>query len=93
MPLKLRGQITPDHRLEVELPPHVQPGEVEVMIEYTETWTDAELEALHTSPSPQTSAEILAWLRANPPMGWEQVEDSAAWVEEERRRQAQARRW
>jgi hypothetical protein len=88
--LELRGRITEEGRLEVDLPPGVPPGEARVTIELpsTEGWSKQELaEALKVEPL--KGAEILA---AGLTGGWEGVESGADWVGRRRRERREWRR-
>jgi hypothetical protein len=81
--LKLRGRITEEGRLEVDLPPGIPAGEARVTIEVppTERWSPQEIaEALKIEPL--TGAEIIAAGLAG---GWEGIEDGAEWVDRRRR--------
>jgi hypothetical protein len=81
--LKLRGRITEEGRLEVDLPSGIPAGEARVTIEVppTEGWSSQEIaEALKIEPL--TGAEIVAAGLAG---GWEGIEDGAAWVDRRRR--------
>lgn len=60
------------------------------------TWTAEELAEAHeliTNPQPKTNAEIIAMLEAMRPTGWEDIEDGAAWVAEQRRRNRERSQW
>lgn len=81
--LRLRGRITEEGRLEVDLPPGTPAGEARVTIEVppAERWSPQEIaEALRIEPL--TGAEILAAGLAG---GWEGIEDGAEWVARRRR--------
>jgi hypothetical protein len=87
--IRLKGQITEDGRLEVELPDGLESGEVNVVIETTPSssstgpaWTDEEIEEL-TRIEPKSGADIVASLGT----GWESLTVSGSdWVEQIRRR-------
>lgn len=70
--IELRGRITEEGTLDVQLPVGLPAGEVTIRIEVLpsdwehQPWTREELQDLMT-PQPQTGAEIAAWLKANPP--------------------------
>lgn len=97
--LHLKGYITQRGKLEVELPPDLPAGEVEVTLELTaddlpweiRPWTDEEIQAM-TLPDPKTGAEIAAMLDDMEP-GFQHITDSAAWVEEQRRKNMERSRW
>jgi hypothetical protein len=81
--LQLRGRITDEGRLEVDLPPGTPPGEARVTIELPATgrWNPQEIaEALKIEPL--TGAQIIAAGLAG---GWEGIEDGAEWVDRRRR--------
>jgi len=84
--IRLNGRITTAGELELDLPSGLPAGEARITIEIpTEAgWTSRELdEALRVVP--MTGAEIV---EAGLLGGWEDegIVDSAAWVEEQRRR-------
>lgn len=85
--LRLIGTVTADGYLNVELPKdtHFEVGEeIEVSVEIPEPIHDEVFkEILKTDP--KTGAEIVAMLEDEEP-GFLHVTDSAAWVEEMRRR-------
>lgn len=53
--ITLKGQITEDGKLQVDLPEGIQPGEVDVMLSFD--LTDDEIEAL-LKPNPKPGSEI-----------------------------------
>lgn len=90
--IRLPGRITEDGQLEVELPAGLPSGEVEVAIELpAQSWSDDELHKL-MQPEPLTGSEIVA---AHLTGGWKdgEIDDGAAWVNEQRRRRKEARGW
>jgi hypothetical protein len=99
--LKLRGKITPDGKLEVELPAGVAPEEVLVTVEsvsaddaaWEETaWTQEELRELLT-PEPKTGKEIAAWLESVE-TGWENLDMSGEeWVNQQRNKRRARYQW
>lgn len=93
MVIQLNGRITEEGDLELNLPSGLPVGEARITIEIpTETnWTSDELDrALKTEPL--TGAEIV---EAGLVGGWadQGITDSAAWVEELRRKRREARGW
>jgi len=90
----LRGEITSDGQLKVELPPGLPVGEVEITLEFAEDWWADEdflrelMEAIR--PQPATGAEIAAMLQAEDEW-WPDVGDGAEWVAEQRRKRAACR--
>jgi hypothetical protein len=61
-----------------------------------EVWTDEEIEAMMEAfrhPTPKTGAEIVAMIKEMGTTGWEHIEDSVAWVEEQRRKQSERYKW
>ena len=93
MVIQLNGRITEGGDLELDLPSGLPAGEARVTIEVpTETeWSAEELaRALQTDPLP--GSEIV---KAGLVGGWadQGITDSAAWVEEQRRKRREARGW
>jgi hypothetical protein len=87
--LRLTGHINTDGKLQVDLPPDVPPGEVEVIINMPEParanpplWTDEEIQQV-MQVDPKTGSEIARMLDEMEP-GFEHITDSAAWIEEQR---------
>ena len=90
----VKGYLTEDGELKVELPANWQPGEVEIAVsveeEITQTdwdqqpWTPEELDEMLT-PHPSTLGEIL---KDGLIGGWEDrgITDSVAFIEEQRRK-------
>jgi hypothetical protein len=81
--LELRGRITEEGQLEVDLPAGLPAGEARVTIELpsAQRWTAEELaEALRVQPL--TGAEIVA---AGLIGGWEGVESGTRWVARRRK--------
>jgi hypothetical protein len=100
--LHLKGRITENGELEVELPPDVQAGDVDVIIQphiveddvpwEDRPWTEAELDELMTR-TPKTGAEIVKMLEETD--GWWTgygITDGAAYVEQIRRKEEQRSR-
>lgn len=89
--IRVKGILTPDGKIEVDLPENWQPGEIELVIPSNETvWTDeewAEIEKL-LEPNPKPANEIETG-------GWEDlgIEDSVAFVEEMRRKRRERNQW
>jgi hypothetical protein len=98
--IRLSGHITHDGKLECDLPAGLPAGEVEVVIELPDslelapgdqTWIEAELDAL-LQHEPRTAVEIAAsdavgsWKHLN-------ITDSAAWVEQVRRKEQEHHAW
>ena len=99
--LHLKGLITEDGKLQVELPPDVQPGDVDVIIQphaveedvpwEERPWTEAELDELMTR-TPKTGAEIVQMLEETD--GWWKgydITDGAAYVQQIRRKEEERR--
>jgi hypothetical protein len=89
--IHLKGRVTESGKLDVELPPGIPVGEVELTLQVITAddapWTDEELaQALKTNP--KTGAEIVAEIQAGLiGDGWSDVTISGAeWVERVRRR-------
>jgi hypothetical protein len=83
----LKGEITPDRQLKVDLPSDIPAGTVQIAVlpegeGVAATWTEAEVEAM-LKPELQSNAEIVAWLQSEP-TGWEDSPDGATWVEQQR---------
>jgi hypothetical protein len=98
--LHLRGIITSEGKLEVDLPGGVTPGEVEVTIQAAQTpreeaiWTPEEIKAVMEqiqSAKPKTGAEIAASLTTSE--GWDHIADGAEWIKEQRRKQREQSQW
>ena len=79
--LRLKGTITEDRQLQVDLPANIPPGEVEIILEFPFTWTDEERQTFQAETAditPQSGAEIVAWLQSlEGGTGWESVSDGA----------------
>lgn len=101
--IHLKGLITADGQLQVTLPPDLPEGEVEVTLQLTPVeaapaaeeeapWTDEEIRAM-INPQPKTGAEIVALLKEMGGEGWDHITDSAAWVEELRRKSQERYKW
>jgi hypothetical protein len=85
--IHIKGVLTQDGKIELELPEGWQPGEVSVEINVEPAFTDEELdELLQSNPKP-----------ANPIVtgGWEDLDirDSVAFVEEMRRKRRERNQW
>ena len=90
--LRLTGHITEAGQLEVDLPSGLPAGEVEISIELpAHDWTDEEIRQV-MRPEPMTGQEIIA---AGLTGGWkdEGIVDGALWVEDQRRKRKELRRW
>lgn len=95
--IHLKGHITKDGKLQVELPPDIQPGDVDVIIQplavaddvpwEERPWTEAEIDEMMTR-SPKTGAEIAA---SDVVGAWEHygITDSVEWVEAVRKKEQQ----
>ena len=99
----LKGRITENGKLEVELPEGLPEGEVQVTIEVVSDedlpwelrpWTEEELAEL-MRVEPKTGAEIVAEIEVGLiGDGWSHVKVSGAeWVEEQRRKRKERRGW
>jgi hypothetical protein len=93
----VNGHITPNGKLEVDLPDDLPSGEVRVILEFPESedWTEEELEELKEllTPDPKTGAEIVAGLKERG--GWEDlgITSGAEWVENLRRKRREQNKW
>lgn len=92
--LHLKGQVTPEGQLLVELPEKLPPGDVDVTInipDADEQFTPDEIQDLLTF-TPTSGADVVA---AGLVGGWEDknITDPVAWVEEQRRKQREQRKW
>lgn len=97
--IELRGRITEDGKLEVDLPAGLPPGDVRItlhaqpatLITDNLPWTEEELDAALTFV-PRTGAEIIA---SGVVGSWadEGIEDSLDWVLEQRRKRQEQRQW
>ena len=86
--VKIRGHIK-DGKLAVELPENVVDGEVEVTlpVQDAEVWTDAEIQEFMTfKPVPANQLKTGGWEGMD-------IEDSAEWVEELRRKEEERQGW
>jgi hypothetical protein len=101
--VQLKGRITENGKLEVELPEGLPEGEVQVTLEVASSedlpwelrpWTEEELAEL-MRVEPKTGAEIVAEIEAGLiGDGWSHVKVSGAeWVEEQRRKRKERRGW
>ncbi len=95
--LHLKAIVTPQKQIIVDLPDDVQPGEeVEITVQLPESpFTDEEIHeliALYRNPQPITGDKIAAFLQTIEP-GYSHIEDSAAWVEEQRSKPRQGSAW
>jgi hypothetical protein len=92
--ITLRGHITEDGKLEVDLPEDHPIGEVNITIEAEKIeteWTDKELAEMMLH-EPQTGSEIAQ----NAAIGsWadQEIEDGVEWVNEQRRKHREKRGW
>ena len=95
--LHLKGKINTDGELQITLPPGVPPGDVEVIItvpsaiQDNEAWTDEEIQQM-MQVAPKTGAEIAAMLDEME-AGYQHISDSAAWVEQQRRKHKAENQW
>jgi hypothetical protein len=85
--IRLKGQVTSEGQLLVDLPGDLPPGEVDITIEIpqaAETFTEEEIAELLTF-KPTSGAEVVA---AGLTGGWEHknITDPVEWVEEQRRK-------
>jgi hypothetical protein len=84
--IHLNGHITEDGELKLDLPSGLPPGEARITIEtpIAPSWTSEEINSA-LKVEPMTGAEIVASGLLG---GWEDegITDSAAWVEEQRRK-------
>jgi hypothetical protein len=100
IPIRLKGRVTESGKLDIELPPGIPVGEVEVTLEVVQSdevpwefrpWTDEELAEL-LKPDPKTGADIVEWLQQEG--GWPDDDLSGAeWVERMRRQERERRGW
>ncbi len=89
-----------DGELNIDLPENVMDGEIEVKLPVAEDaiawedrpWMEDELEELLRPEPPMTGAEIVA---AGLTGGWEHlgIEDSVEWLNEQKRRRKEQRKW
>lgn len=85
--IQIKGILTRDGKIEVELPDGWQPGEVHVEISIEPTFTDEELDEL-IQFNPKPASEIKTG-------GWEDIDihDSVSFVEEMRRKRWEKNQW
>ena len=96
--LKLRGRITEQGKLEIDLPEGIPAGDVEVDIHLSEippTWTDEELAELLKPVKPMMGKDLAEWMDTEEftKYEWTDPRDGATWVEEERRKQRERKQW
>lgn len=97
--IHLTGQVTEDGELVFETPKNLPPGEVQITIEVPketsspleQDFTDEEIRELRAI-KPKSGKEIV---ESGLTGGWEHkgITDSVAWVEEQRRKQKERKRW
>jgi hypothetical protein len=92
--IHLKGQVTPDGQLKFEVPRNLPPGDVDITLEIPnldEQFTEDEIKELLTF-TPTSGAEVVA---AGLIGGWEHkgITDPVEWVEEQRRKQKERRKW
>jgi hypothetical protein len=91
--VRIKGILTPEGEIKVDLPENWQPGEVEVLIPSNETvWTNEEWEEIlqnmkfEGKPIGEIPPELIG-----AGADWD-IGDSAEWVEEQRRKRMEERR-
>ena len=85
--IQIKGILTQDGKIEVELPDGWQPGEVHVEISIEPAFTDEELDALiQFNPKPANQIKT---------GGWEDLDivDGVSFVEEMRRKRREKNQW
>lgn len=85
--IQVTGFLTPDGKIELDLPEGWQSGEVQVSIIIEPTFTDEELDEMMVSnPKPANQIET---------GGWEDVaiDDSVEWVKNQRRKNQRDNQW
>ena len=92
--ITLKGYITEDGQIKVDLPENHPVGEVTLIIEPVDDeapWTDEEIDEL-LRPEPKTGAEIVQNLAIG---SWSDlgIKDGVEWVEEQRRKRREKRGW
>jgi hypothetical protein len=92
--IHLKGQITKDGQLLIDIPNDLPPGDVDVTLEIPnldEQFTEEEIRELLTF-TPTSGAEVVA---AGLVGGWEDkgITDPVEWVEAQRRKQKERRKW
>jgi hypothetical protein len=102
----LKGYITENGELKIDLPKDIEPGEVEVSIkpvEVVEEKSETEidpldqellelLELLKQPRTPKTGAEIVEWMQKEN-IYWDIDVDGATWVEQQRRKLSEESKW
>lgn len=92
----IKGILTEDGKIIVDLPEGWQAGEIEIgiMVEQA-TFTDEELaELMKSDPKPANEIETGAEIAQADEIGsWAGIEDSVAFVEEMRRRRREKAQW
>lgn len=95
--IHLTGQVTEDGELVFETPKNLPPGTAKITIELpaeaadNEDFTEEEIRELRAI-KPKSGREIV---ESGLTGGWEHkgITDSVAWVEEQRRKQKERKRW
>ena len=92
--IHLKGQITPDGQLLLDVPENLPPGDINVTLEIPNTdeqFTEEEIKELLTF-TPTSGAEVVATGLVG---GWEDlnITDPVEWVEEQRRKQKERHQW
>jgi hypothetical protein len=83
--IRIKGILTPEGEIKVDLPENWQPGEVEILIPQLEAeWTDEQLKEMFEFKG-QTLGEILDSGLVGAGADWD-IGDSAEWVDEQRRK-------
>lgn len=85
--ITIKGTLTPEGIIQVDLPDGWQPGEISVEIAIEPTFTDAELDDLMT-PNPKPANQIKTG-------GWEDlgIADSVEWVKQQRKKRNEQNKW
>jgi hypothetical protein len=104
--INLSGRITPDGKLEVELPAGLPPGEVHVTIEVPgearaqtqspadeQPWTPEEITDMLKPVPPWTPNEWAEFFKDYDPGPWAEIADSQAWLDEQRRKRRERYTW
>ncbi|MDZ4767077.1 MAG: hypothetical protein SGI73_21260 [Chloroflexota bacterium] len=93
--IRLAGYVKPPGQLEVDLPDDFPSAAVTVTLDVESllpTWTDEEIAPLLRPTTPKTGAEIVERLLREP-MGGEDVEDGATWVEKPHQKRREPYQW
>jgi hypothetical protein len=96
--IQIKGHVSVDGQLEFDIPANLPPGNVNITIEIPDALPEHSVELTHEEMAdlltftPASGADVVA---AGLTGVWQDkgITDSVAWVEEQRRKQQEARQW